>query len=85
MDMYNVISTFSSEINEDARKVTMEYAPDTIELGDIRDITMHTIQHRIMNHKGYKEYQNNIYWEDEDIHFIVVAGPPCQVRLYFFL
>ena len=81
-DEFEVIASFSSEKDEYAHRVVQQYAPDTIELGDIEKITRKTVRDKIIMNKKFLKFNQLTYWDDEKLHVLVIAGPPCQVRTY---
>jgi len=79
MEEYNIISSFSSEKNRYAKKLVQKHFEKTIDLGQVEQITNSAVSKKILENYEYGQFQRKIYWDDEKVHFIIIAGPPCQV------
>lgn len=75
--LYRIVRSFSSEKMESAKAVAQQYAPDTVELGDIRNISRTMLHRRVLQDDTVAHYIKHRHWADE-LHFVVIAGPPCQ-------
>mmetsp|Transcript_27897 Transcript_27897/g.81951 ORF Transcript_27897/g.81951 Transcript_27897/m.81951 type:complete len:631 (-) Transcript_27897:164-2056(-) len=76
-DRYTVVRSFSSEIDKAAKIVVKHSFPDTVDLGSVDQIHRHTIARRILGDKDVDKIRRCAVWDDE-VHFLVIAGPPCQ-------
>ena len=83
-ERFNVVQRFSAETNRKAKETTNRYCRkhklNMVELGNVKNISNAVIQKKIIMDDVCREHEDSVHWEDEKIHFVVVAGPPCQVR-----
>ena len=76
-DHFNVVATFSSEKDANAKAVVHRYDPTIVELPDVQDIDRVVVWKQILGNAKVREAMQCTYYPD-DLQFIVLAGPPCQ-------
>jgi len=74
---FNIIKSFVSEKDKIALAVTMRYAKDSVDLGTAENISRLTIHRKIFSDDKVNSFLRLAAWDDE-VHFIIIAGPPCQ-------
>ena len=76
-DEFNVVATFSSEKDPNAKAVVQRYDPTIVELPDVQDIDRVVVWKQILGNARVREAMQCTYYPD-DLQFLVIAGPPCQ-------
>ena len=74
---YNVVATFSSEKDRTAKAVVQRYDPTIVDLPDVEKIDHEVVRRVIFGNRRVREAVQCAAYGDE-LHFIVIAGPPCQ-------
>ena len=74
---YNVVAAFSSEKDRTAKAVVQRYDPTIVELPHVEKIDHVVVRRMIFGDRRVREAVQCSAYGDE-LHFIVIAGPPCQ-------
>eukprot|EP00978_Attheya_sp_CCMP212_P004032 scaffold8660_cov50-Attheya_sp.AAC.4 len=84
---FHVVKSISCEIDKPANAVIKKYAPDTVHLGSVENLNRALIKRKIMQDPIVKKYlelslskdkTGDAKWFAQTLHFVIVAGPPCQ-------